>query len=50
MVERGEKELHAPTLAAAITALDGERRIARLLPRSTSHNPDAPPAGAHDET
>ncbi|MFC7548711.1 hypothetical protein [Plantactinospora sp. GCM10030261] len=35
MLERGEDELHAATLARAMRALDGERRIARLrLPKS----------------
>jgi hypothetical protein len=45
MIERGEKELHAPTLAAAMAALDGERRTARVLLRPTPHDPDAPPTG-----
>ncbi|MER7334978.1 MULTISPECIES: hypothetical protein [Micromonospora] len=30
MLERGEDELHVATLARAMRALDGERRIARL--------------------
>ncbi|GAB3136805.1 hypothetical protein GCM10027290_01200 [Micromonospora sonneratiae] len=30
MRERGENELHAGTLARAMRAMDGERRIARL--------------------
>jgi hypothetical protein len=36
MHQRGESELHAPTLARALRVLDGERRAARvaLPPRS----------------
>jgi hypothetical protein len=30
MWERGERELHAPTLTQALRALDGERRAARV--------------------
>ncbi len=33
MAERGEDELYAPTLAAAMRELDGERRTARVLLR-----------------
>jgi hypothetical protein len=38
MHNRGENELHAPTLARALRVLDGERRTARvtLPPRSDS--------------
>jgi hypothetical protein len=38
MHQRGETELHAPTLARALRVLDGERRTARvsLPPRSDS--------------
>ncbi|MFE0727096.1 hypothetical protein [Streptomyces antibioticus] len=38
MHQRGESELHAPTLARALRVLDGERRTARvtLPPRSDS--------------
>ncbi|MFJ5265351.1 hypothetical protein ACIQAC_33285 [Streptomyces sp. NPDC088387] len=38
MHRRGETALHAPTLARALTVLDGERRTARvtLPPRSES--------------
>ena len=43
MIERGETELHAPTLAAAMLALNGEQRTARLLLRPTPYNPDSPP-------
>lgn len=43
MVERGETELHAPALAAAMLALGGERRTARVLLRPAPHHPDAPP-------
>jgi len=43
MIERGEDELHAPTLAAALRALDGERRTARILLRPTPYDPDRPP-------
>ncbi|WP_207387008.1 hypothetical protein [Frankia sp. Cppng1_Ct_nod] len=43
MIEREEKELHAPTMATAMAALDGERRTARVLLRALPHDPDAPP-------
>nr|WBO76592.1 hypothetical protein SBE_000041 [Streptomyces sp. SBE_14.2] len=38
MHQRGETELHAPTLARALRVLDGERRMARVTvpPRSDS--------------
>ncbi|MGN9761601.1 hypothetical protein [Streptomyces sp. SD31] len=38
MHQRGETELHSPTLARALRVLDGERRTARVrvLPRSDS--------------
>ncbi|GCB51509.1 hypothetical protein SNL152K_8865 [Streptomyces sp. NL15-2K] len=38
MHQRGETELHAPTLTRALRVLDGERRTARvtLPPRSDS--------------
>lgn len=38
MHQRGETELHAPTLARALRVLDGERRTARVTvpPRSDS--------------
>ncbi|AZS88625.1 hypothetical protein ACIQKE_19935 [Streptomyces griseoviridis] len=36
MHQRGESELHAPTLARALRVLDGERRTARVtLPPAT---------------
>ncbi|MEU7320676.1 hypothetical protein ABZ682_08955 [Streptomyces griseoviridis] len=36
MHQRGESELHAPTLARALRVLDGERRTARVtLPPTT---------------
>jgi hypothetical protein len=38
MHQRGETELHAPTLTRALRVLDGERRTARVIlpPRSDS--------------
>jgi hypothetical protein len=50
MVERGETELHAPTLATAVAALDGERRTARVVLHAPAHDPDAPPAGGRGGT
>ncbi|MBN1170942.1 MAG: hypothetical protein JXA67_02105 [Micromonosporaceae bacterium] len=41
MLARGEDQLHPPTLAAAMLALDGHRRTARLLLRPVPHDPDA---------
>jgi hypothetical protein len=36
MHQRGESEVHAPTLAQALRVLDGERRAARItLPPDT---------------
>ncbi|MCN9241034.1 hypothetical protein NGF19_09550 [Streptomyces sp. RY43-2] len=37
MHERGESELHAPTLARALRVLDGERRTARLAVPPEAH-------------